>query len=113
MPREQMTPHQVFYAHGGAYLVDEQFYFEDAEDARWYYDKGWKHDRFVRVPGPTDSGPGDEIEPDRMNLWIDNQEVIDPKDALRVIKLDSISAFRTGYYDGLATKRAKENNVIE
>jgi hypothetical protein len=40
------SDHQVFLAHSGAgdvaILVDEQFYFEDAEDARWFYREGYK-----------------------------------------------------------------------
>src|SRR5216684_9278647 len=31
------TPHQVFLAHGGNSLVDEQYFFEDAKDARWFW----------------------------------------------------------------------------
>lgn len=65
--------HQVFLAHScctdddgitlGS-LVDEQFYFEDAEDARWFYRDGYKRMLY----------PGEE-RPDRMTFWIDGQEV--------------------------------------
>ena len=41
-----LTDHQVFLAHSGAgdvaILIDEQFYFEDAEDARWFYREEYK-----------------------------------------------------------------------
>lgn len=65
--------HQVFLAHSGRTddngitydsLVDEQYYFENPEDARWFYRDGYK--------GMLHQG---EERPDTMNLWIDGQEV--------------------------------------
>jgi len=61
------TDHQIFLAHSGAgdtaILIDEQFYFEDAEDARWFYREGYKRTLYE----------GEE-RPDRMSLFIDGQE---------------------------------------
>jgi hypothetical protein len=61
------TDHQVFLAHSGAgdvaILIDEQFYFEDPEDARWFYREGYKRMLY----------DGEE-QPDRMSLFIDGQE---------------------------------------
>ena len=34
------TSHQVFIAHGGNSLVDEQYLFEDVKDARWFWKQG-------------------------------------------------------------------------
>jgi hypothetical protein len=56
------TDHQVFMAHGGC-GIDEQFYFEDAEDARWFYREG--HKRMLYE--------GEE-QPDRMSLLIAGRE---------------------------------------
>jgi len=59
--------HQVFLAHSGAgdvaILIDEQFYFEDPEDARWFYREGYMRMLY----------DGEE-QPDRMSLFIDGQE---------------------------------------
>jgi hypothetical protein len=61
------TDHQVFLAHSGdgqvGILIDEQFYFEDPEDARWFYHEGYKRMLYE----------GEE-RPDRMSLFIDGQE---------------------------------------
>ncbi len=78
MPPEQMTKHQVFYAHGGGFLIDDQFFFESADDARWYFAEGYKHD-LLRTHGIPAKGipPGREEEPDEMNLWIDGEEIVD------------------------------------
>jgi hypothetical protein len=68
------TDHQVFLAHGACDVdgdgvldtvsgTDEQFYFEDPEDARWYYREGYKR---MLYKG--------EAAPDRMALWIDGKE---------------------------------------
>ncbi len=59
--------HQVFLAHGATentiIAIDEQFYFEDAEDARWFFNEGYKR---MLYEG--------EAAPDRMALWIDGKE---------------------------------------
>ena len=61
------TDHQVFLAHSGAgdtaILIDEQFYFEDPEGARWFYREGYKRMLYE----------GEE-HPDRMSLFIDGHE---------------------------------------
>jgi hypothetical protein len=59
--------HQVFLAHGATenaiIAIDEQFYFEDAEDARWFFNEGYKR---MLYEG--------EAAPDRMAMWIDGKE---------------------------------------
>jgi hypothetical protein len=66
------TNHQVFLAHGvvelsdgtsGICLIDDQYYFEDPEDARWFFAEGYKR---MLYEG--------EKYPDRMALWIDGHE---------------------------------------
>lgn len=57
------TDHQVFLAHGGGILIDEQFYFEDAEDARWFFGGGYERVLYE-----------EEEKPDRMALCIDGKE---------------------------------------
>jgi hypothetical protein len=61
------TPHRVRFDHGGVLdtviAIDEQFYFEDAEDARWFYREGYKQMLY----------DGEE-RPDRMSLFIDGQD---------------------------------------
>jgi hypothetical protein len=58
-------PHQVRFDHGDcgdAYaLIDEQYFFEDAEDARWFYREG--HRRMLYE--------GEE-RPERLVLWVDD-----------------------------------------
>jgi hypothetical protein len=61
------TPHQVRFDHGDCgdvyAVIDEQYFFEDAEDARWFYREGYKRMLYE----------GEE-SPDRMSLFIDGQE---------------------------------------
>jgi hypothetical protein len=67
LTKHGVPKHQVFLAHGGSeaacYLIDEQFYFEDPEDARWFFREGYKRMLF-----------SDEVAIDRMALWIDGKE---------------------------------------
>jgi hypothetical protein len=60
----EVPPNQVFLAHGAHYLIDDQFYFPDPEDARWFWERGYKEMLFE-----------DEHEPDHMDLWIDDEHV--------------------------------------
>jgi hypothetical protein len=62
------TAHQVFLAHGGNSLVDDQYFFESADDARWFWFEGYQHS--LCVDNYTMSMPYD-----RMALWIDNKQV--------------------------------------
>jgi hypothetical protein len=58
--------HQVYWLAGG--WIDEQYFFEEAEDARWFYGKGWKSRDFLDGDGfPYGHAP--------TALWIDDQEV--------------------------------------
>jgi hypothetical protein len=62
------TPHQVFLAHGGHILVDEQYFFESADDARWFWNKGYEERLCVDDEGAS-------MTYDRMALWIDDKQV--------------------------------------
>jgi hypothetical protein len=59
--------HQVFLAH--VHLIDEQYFFEDAEDARWFWAKGYQERVFLAGDGKT------QMSYDRMALWIDGEEL--------------------------------------
>ena len=61
-------PHSVFLAHGGNILIDEQYFFESADDARWFWTEGYKDRLYL-------DDRGESISFDRMALWIDNAEV--------------------------------------
>ena len=61
------TPHQVFFAHGGYILIDEQYFFESADDARWFWERGYEERLYADDEGGATSY-------DRMTLWIDGKE---------------------------------------
>jgi hypothetical protein len=65
MPNNQKTPHQVFLAHGDR---DEQYFFQDADDARWFWVQGYKGSLFLHDDKTL-------LPFDRMTLWIDDVEV--------------------------------------
>jgi hypothetical protein len=69
MPASQMTPHQVFLAHQR--MIDEQYFFEDADDARWFWVEGYKGRLFLDSDGKT------VMSYDRMALWIAGEQVDD------------------------------------
>ena len=62
------TPHQVLLAYGGYILVDEQYFFESVDDARWFWNKGYEELLCVDDEGASMSF-------DRMALWIDGKQV--------------------------------------
>jgi hypothetical protein len=60
------TSHQVFLAHASG--TDEQYFFESADDARWFWFEGYQHSLYLDIhsmPMPYD----------RMALWIDDKQV--------------------------------------
>jgi hypothetical protein len=60
------TPHQVLLAN--EYPIDEQYFFEDPEDARWFWTDGYEGRLFL----------DNEVAPipyDRMALWIGGEAV--------------------------------------
>ena len=61
-------PYFVFLAQGGKSLVDEQYFFESADDALWFWDHGYQQRLFL---DDQDS----QLPYDRMALWIDDQQV--------------------------------------
>jgi hypothetical protein len=58
------TPHQAFLAHGKV-LIDEQYFFEDPEDARWFWTAGYKRRLLLN----------DSLSLYHMALWIDDKQV--------------------------------------
>jgi hypothetical protein len=65
VPEGQKSRHQVFLAH--QHLIDEQYVFESAEDARWFWDEGYKERLYLDAQGTP-------MPYDRMTLWIDGKE---------------------------------------
>jgi hypothetical protein len=59
-------PHQAFLAH--KLLVDEQYFFEDPEDARWFWTDSYKQRLYLDDRGAP-------MPYDRMALWIGGEEV--------------------------------------
>lgn len=59
-------PHQAFLAH--QHLVDEQYFFEDPEDARWFWTDGYKQRLYL-------DDRGAQMPYDRIALWIGGEEV--------------------------------------
>ena len=60
------APHQVYWLCGD--FIDEQYFFEDADDARWFYAKGWKlRDMLDDEDKPIGAPP--------TGLWIDDEEI--------------------------------------
>jgi len=60
------TPHQVFLAHD--VLIDEQYIFEAADDAWWFWITGYQDRLYIDNHGAPSSY-------DRMTLWIDGKEI--------------------------------------
>ena len=60
------TPHQVLLAH--QHLIDEQYFFESADDARWFWLEGYKERLYL-------DDRGAQMPYDRMALWIGGEEV--------------------------------------
>ena len=67
MPPERYTRHQVFLAHGGNVLIDEQYFFEDEADARWFWNEGYKERLNLLGDGHINHGY------DRMALWVNDR----------------------------------------
>jgi hypothetical protein len=68
--KHDYTPHQVAWVAGG--VIDEQYFFEDPQDARWFFIYGWKF-RDVSYDSRDSGGAG--IPPHA--LWIDGEEIED------------------------------------
>ena len=66
MPQEKYTRHQVFLTHGSV-LIDEQYFFEDEADARWFWGEGYKERLYLVGEGPETHGH------DLMQHWIDGK----------------------------------------
>jgi hypothetical protein len=60
--------HQVFLAHGENILIDEQYFVESADDARWFWDKGYEGRLIL-------DDDGSSVPYDRMAHWIDGKEI--------------------------------------
>lgn len=61
------TPHQVFLAHGYV-LIDEQYFFESADDAWWFWNEGYEERLYLDYEGAP-------MPFDRMALRIDGKKV--------------------------------------
>ena len=72
MPDGQKTAHQVFLAH--QHLIDEQYFFEAPEDARWFWDEGYKG-TLIQNDEAASPGFGKPMGFDRMALWICGEQV--------------------------------------
>jgi hypothetical protein len=66
VPGDQKSHQQVFLAH--IHLIDEQYLFESADDARWFWDEGYKERLYL-------DDQGTPMSYDRMTLWIDGRKV--------------------------------------
>jgi hypothetical protein len=51
MPSQQYTVHQVLLAHANV-LIDEQYFFQTEEDARWFWEVGYKRCLYLIGEGP-------------------------------------------------------------
>ena len=71
------SPHRVFLAHGDGLAIDELYLFEDAADAQWFWDEGYKDCFFVDERGP-ETGPK-TYGYDHMVMWLDGVEVASRK----------------------------------
>jgi hypothetical protein len=56
-----------FLAHGYV-LIDEQYFFESADDAWWFWNEGYKERLYVDDEGAS-------MSYDRMARWIDGEEI--------------------------------------
>lgn len=59
--------HQVFLLHGANVAIEEKYYFEDPDDARWFWAEGYNERLFL-----VDEGEGESAGYDRMSFWIDS-----------------------------------------
>lgn len=66
--KHDYMPHQVAWVAGG--VIDEQYFFEDPQDARWFFTYGWK---FRDVSHDSHDSGGAGIPPHA--LWIDGEEI--------------------------------------
>ena len=57
----------MFLAHGGNPLCEEQYFFEDEADARWFWKEGYKERLYLIGDGPATRGY------DGMTLWINDR----------------------------------------
>lgn len=60
-------PHQVNWAAGG--MIDEQYYFESAEDAIWFFVSGWRDRDFFE-----NGQDGEKVGYAPTAIWIDDQQ---------------------------------------
>jgi hypothetical protein len=73
--------HQVKWVAGG--WIDEQYFFEDAMDARWFFAEGWRSLDF-------EDAPGVQVGYAPTALWIDGQEVKEDPDFFGEHRLEAL-----------------------
>lgn len=64
--KAKVPRNQVFLAHGANILIDEQYFFEDPEDAQWFWNEGYQERLFL-----LDEEDGVLAGYDHMYVWID------------------------------------------
>jgi hypothetical protein len=64
--KQKMPAHQVFLVHGANFAIEEQYFFEDPQDARWFWEEGYRWRLFL-----LDADEGESAGYDRMALWIE------------------------------------------
>jgi len=73
--KSNVPKHQVFLAHGANILIDEQYFFEDPEDTRWFWGEGYNERMFL-----LDEEEGLSAGYDCMSLWIDGTLVAERRE---------------------------------
>ena len=62
----KVPKHQAFLVHGANFAIEEQYFFEDPQDARWFWEEGYRYRLFI-----LDEDEGESAGYDRMALWIE------------------------------------------
>lgn len=44
--KSNIPKHQVFLAHGANFAIEEQYFFEDPQDARWFWEEEYRYRLF-------------------------------------------------------------------
>ena len=89
------SEHQVFLAHGGPNLIDEQYFFEDPVDAQWFWGDGYKERLFLVDNGREDFGY------DRMFLWLEGKKVASRFNEAKVVPAKAVTPSDYGIDNGL------------
>jgi hypothetical protein len=69
LPEGKEAAAQVYFSHGREWAIDEQYFFEDADSARWFWRQGWEGRQII------DSRDGTLVGYQEMALWIGDRLV--------------------------------------